>query len=89
MKEIIPRNWGDILSLRDYSETGTQNQLVCKRTLNHLAKLANNWAALWGHISTVDFKVCSYHVAYEFQSESALYKFLNIKDLLDQNRRYS
>ena len=39
--------------------TQTQDHLVCKRTLNHLAKLA----------------ICSCHVTYAFQSESTLYSF--------------
>ena len=31
--------------------------------------------------------VCSYHVTYAFQSESALYSCLNVKELLAQNWR--
>ena len=31
--------------------------------------------------------VSSYHVTYMFQSESTLYSFLNVKELLTQNRR--
>ena len=30
--------------------------------------------------------VCSYHVTYAFESESALCSFLNVKGLLAQNR---
>ena len=30
--------------------------------------------------------VCSYHVTYEFQSESTRYSYLNLKELLAQNR---
>ena len=43
----------------------TQNRLVCKQTLNHLAKPAK-----W--LSCV-LTVCSCHVRYAFQSESTLY----------------
>ena len=50
----------------------THNHLVCKRTLNHLAKLAK-WAVLWALICTVHLTVCYYHITYEFQSESTLY----------------
>ena len=32
--------------------------------------------------------VCSYHVTYEFQSESTLYSCLNVKELLARNRCY-
>ena len=31
--------------------------------------------------------VCSYHVTYAFQSESALYSCLNVKELFARNRR--
>ena len=40
---------------------------------------------LWELICTVHFTVCSYHVTYAFQGESALYICLNIKELLAQN----
>ena len=30
--------------------------------------------------------VCSYHATYVFQSESTLYSWLNVKELLTQNR---
>ena len=33
------------------------------------------------------FCVCSYHVTWEFLSESTLYSFLNVKELLAQSRR--
>ena len=57
---------------RDSNVIRTHNHLVCKRTLNHLAKLAK-WAVLWALICTVHLTVCYYHITYEFQSESALY----------------
>ena len=31
--------------------------------------------------------VCSYHVAYAIQSKSTLYSYLNVKELLAQNKR--
>ena len=31
--------------------------------------------------------VCYYHVTYAFQSESTLHSYLNVKELLAQNRR--
>ena len=39
-KEIFAWNRRDIWSLSDSNEIRIQNNLVCKRTLNHLAKLA-------------------------------------------------
>ena len=44
-------------------------------------------AVLWVIICTVDFTVCSYHVTYAFQSESTLYSWLNVKELLAWSRR--
>ena len=69
--------------------TRTYNHLVCKRTLNHLAKLPflNDWAVLGVLICTVHLTVCSYHVTYAFQSKSPLYSSLNVKELLARNRR--
>ena len=34
-----------------------------------------------------EMTICSYHVTHAFQSESALYNCLNVKELLSQNRR--
>ena len=42
---------------------------------------------LWVLICTVHFSVCSCHVTCAFQSESTLYNYLNVKDLLPRNRR--
>ena len=35
---------------------------------------------------TLNFIVCSYHVTYAFQSESKLYSYLNVKELLAPSR---
>ena len=40
VKEVLTRSRHEILSLSDCSWTRTQNHLVRKRTLNHLASLA-------------------------------------------------
>ena len=82
VKELLARSRREIWSLSDCNWTRTRNHLVHKRTLNHLAKLANDWAVLWVLICTVHLTVCSYHVTYAFQSESTLYSCLNVKDLL-------
>ena len=42
---------------------------------------------LWVLICTVHLTVCFYHVTYAFQSESTLYKCLNVKELLARSRR--
>ena len=52
---------------------GIQTHLVCERTLNRLANLANflnDFAVLWVFISTVHLTVC--YVTYVFQSEYIL-----------------
>ena len=40
VKELLARSRREIWSLSDCNWTRTQNYLVCKRTLNHLAKLS-------------------------------------------------
>ena len=47
----------------------------------------NDWAAFWLLICTVQFTGCSCHVTYVFQSESRLYRCLNVKELLARRRR--
>ena len=42
---------------------------------------------LWVLICSVHLTVCSYHIAYAFQSDSTLYVCLNVKELLARNRR--
>ena len=40
IKELLARNRRDFWSLSECNGTRTHNHLICKRTLNHLAKLA-------------------------------------------------
>ena len=42
VKELLAQNRRHIWSLSDCNETRTHNHLVCKWTLNHLAKLSND-----------------------------------------------
>ena len=46
----------------------------------------NDWAVFWVFICTVHLMVYSCHVTYTFQSESTLYSFLNVKELLARSR---
>ena len=39
VKELLARSWRNIWSLSDSNVISTHNHLVCKQTLNHLAKL--------------------------------------------------
>ena len=49
-------------------------------------KWLNDWVVSWVLICMVHLTVRSYHVMYAFQSESTLYSFLNVKELLARNR---
>ena len=46
VKELLARKWPDIWSLSDCNWTRIQNHGVCKRTLNHLAKLTEGLSCL-------------------------------------------
>ena len=46
VKECLAQNRRDIWSLSDSNGIGTQNHLVCKRTLNHLAN-STIWLNSW------------------------------------------
>ena len=87
VKELLPRSRCKIWELSDCNWTGTQNHLVHKRTLNHLAKLANYWVVFWVLICMVYLTVCSRHVTYAFHSRSTLYSWMNVKELLAWSRR--
>ena len=80
VKELLAQNRLNIWSLSDSNRIRDYNHLVCKRKLNHLAKLANDWAVLW--ILTVPLK----HIMYASQNESTFYRWLNVKELLARNR---
>ena len=45
VKDVLDQNRRKIWRLNDCNWTRTQNHLVSKRTLNHLAKVAKCWAA--------------------------------------------
>ena len=60
----------------------TQNHLVCKWALNHLAKLAKWLSYVMSTYLYCTFGWCFYHVWYVFQSESTLYSCLNVKEFL-------
>ena len=47
----------------------------------------NDWVMLWILICMAHLTVCFYHVTYAFQSESLLYSYLNVKEILAQNKR--
>ena len=93
---------GVISNLSDCNGTWTHNHLVCKWAPNHLVKLAkwlsrqpfsqtdqvielyDEYFYLYGALSV--WTVCHYNVQFTFQSESALYSWLNVKELLARSR---
>ena len=85
-KELLARSRRKIYSLSDCNRTQIHSHLVHKRTLNHIANWANDWAVLRVLISTVHLTICSYHVTYVLERESSLYSCLNVKELLARSR---
>ena len=53
---------------------------------NICPKWPNDWAVFSVHICMVHLTVCSCYVAYAFQSESTLYSFQNVKELLPRSK---
>ena len=51
VKERLTPNRRDIWSLSDSNRIRTHNYLVRKRTLNHLAKQANDWAVVRAYLN--------------------------------------
>ena len=58
--------------------------LLCHQV--YMIKLFNLYSQNWLYTSSV-LTVCYYHFMYAFQSESTLYGYLNVKELLARNRR--
>ena len=85
VKKILAQKRSKIWGLSDCNWTPSQNHLVCNWTLNHLAKLANDWAVFWVLTCVVHLTVCSCHATYTFQSGSTLYSCLNVKEILAQS----
>ena len=46
-----------------------------------------NFRSIWVMHLVFSLTICSYHVTYAFQSESKLYSYLNVKELLTRSRR--
>ena len=86
VKELLAQRRCKIWSLSNCNWTWTQNHLVGKLTLNHLAKRPNDWAVFWVLICMVHLTICSCHVTYVFQNISTLYSYLNVKEHLAQSR---
>ena len=87
IKRLLARNKRDIWSLSDSNKIQTHKHLVRKQTLNHLPKLAKWWSCVVSTNLYGAFDSFYYNITYAFQSESKLYRCLNVKKLLAQNRR--
>ena len=60
--------------------------LACKKQSTTLQNWPNEWALSWVLTSMVHLTLHHYHVTYTFHSESTLYLFLKVKELLAQNK---
>ena len=71
-----------IKTLFDCNWTRNQKHLILKQTqtLNHFTKMNRLLSCTVSAL--VSLTVCSHHVTYAFQSESTLYCFLNVCELL-------
>ena len=83
INELLARSTRKIWSLSDCRWTQTQNHLVRKWTLNHLAI---DWGVFWVRICTVHLTVFSCHLSYAFQREFTFYSCLNFNELLARSR---
>ena len=79
VKEIFARSRRHIWSLSDSNGIWTHRYLVCKRTLNHLAKLAKWLRCVVSHYLQGAFDFMLLSCTYEFQSETTLWKFFYIQ----------
>ena len=63
VNELLAQNRYGIWSLSGCNRTQIHNHLVCKRTLNHLAKLVwlNGWVFIY-ELSVCGFKCCCSHL---------------------------
>ena len=86
IKKVLAPSRDEIRCLRECNCTRTQNHLAGKRTLNHLVNWPNHWSFFLAIICRVHLAACSCHVTYAFQSESTLYSWLNVKELLAPSR---
>ena len=87
IKELLFWNRRDIWGLSECKETRTHNHLVRKRTLNFWPNWPTDGAEMGVLICTLYLTVPSYHFTYTFQSEYRIYIWMNVKDILRQNRR--
>ena len=69
-----------------YFDDGGKNMSFVTEDEEVYKKYNEIWEAV-RKLLKLKFTVCSYHVAYAFQSESTLYSCLNVKELLARSRR--
>ena len=81
VKELLAQSRHVFWGLSDSHWTWAQNHLSCVPTSNHLAKLTNWLSCFLSTFCTLQLAVYPYDVTYTFQSDSALYSCLNVKEL--------
>ena len=67
VNELLAQSRRNIRSLSDCSRTRTHNNLICKRTLSHPAKLVKWLSCVVSTYYTVHLTVCSYIFMYAFR----------------------
>ena len=86
VKELLLRSRRKIWNLSDCNWTRTQNHLVRRWALNHLAKWSSCLLSTYLY-GAFDCMLLSCHVCCHVCHESTLYSCLNVKELLTQSRR--
>ena len=89
IKELYAQNRHDIWRLSYCKRTRICNNIVTEKehwTISPIRTI--DWAELWVLICTVHLTLSYHHVTYAFHSESTLYGFLNVKELLTWNSHH-
>ena len=89
----IRTEYGEILSISPYSIRMRENTDQKNSEYGHFSRSVRRHLLIFFIRAVLTWQtyknmtVCSYHVMYAFQSDSALYSCLNVKELLARNRR--
>ena len=87
VKELLARSRREIWSLSDCNVTRTHNDLVHKRSFNHLAKQAKWLSCVVNTYLYGPFDCIFNRVTYAFESEATLHSCLIVKELFARSRR--
>ena len=88
VKELLGWSRRHIWSLSDSNRIWTHNHLVRKQTLNHLAKLPNDWVVLWVLICIWLFVIIMSHMSFRVNLHSIV-AWMSVKALLETHHIWS